>query len=196
MILNSAVGGRLATAGSVVIVNALRSISFEARDGDRIGLVGTNGSGKTTLLRVLSGVYPPTHGTIELEGHISPMFDVTLGMNLDATGLENIRTCGVLWGLSPREIDGRIEDIARFTELDAFLSVPVRAYSAGMRMRLAFAIATARDPDILLLDEAIGAGDAIFFQKAFARLRELATRSNILFVASHSDSVIRQLCNK
>ena len=190
------VGGRFAQGRAAVVVNALRNVTFEAHDGDRIGLVGPNGAGKTTLLRVLSGVYPPTRGTVDVHGQISPMFNVMLGMDMDATGYDNIRICGVLWGMTRKEIDERFDGIAEFTEIGPFLNMPLRTYSAGMRLRLAFAIATARDPDILLLDEAIGAGDAVFFQKAFGRLKAMVHRSNILVVATHSDDIIRQICNK
>ena len=196
LILGSTVGGPFARAGDRVVVNALKSISMDLCDGDRIGLVGANGSGKTTLLRVLSGVYAPTAGTVEVQGRVSPLFDLTLGMSLDATGFENITMCGVVWGLKRKEIDARLDAIADFTELGGYLSMPVRTYSAGMKLRLAFAIATAQNPEILLLDEAISAGDQAFSQKAFARLKSLVRQSNILVVASHTDEVIRELCNK
>jgi len=194
--LLGSVGGGFTTAGSHVIVNALRDVSFEAHDGDRIGLIGRNGSGKTTLLRVLSEVYPPTRGTVEVSGRVSAMLDAQLGMSMDATGYENVRMCGVLWGLTREEINASTEDIRTFTELDEYLTMPVRTYSAGMRLRLAFAIATLRQPDILLLDEVIGVGDAAFYEKAYARLRSLVERSRILFVASHANSILEDLCNK
>jgi ABC-2 type transport system ATP-binding protein/lipopolysaccharide transport system ATP-binding protein len=117
-------------------------------------------------------------------------------MSMDATGIENIRMCGILWGLTRREIDTHMDEIMNFTELGGYLNMPVRTYSAGMRLRLGFAIATAQDPEILLLDEAIGAGDAIFMEKAFARLQNLAHRSRILVVASHAEDIIHKLCNK
>jgi ABC-2 type transport system ATP-binding protein/lipopolysaccharide transport system ATP-binding protein len=195
-ILGRAVGGRFAQSGAHVIVNALKSVSFDAHDGDRIGLVGQNGSGKTTLLRVLSGVYPPTAGTVAINGRVSPMFDHSLGMASDATGIENVRICGALWGLTRRQIEASLDDVIEFTELGDYLKMPVRTYSQGMQLRLAFAIATLREPDILLLDEVIGVGDASFYQKALARLMKLVKQSRILFVASHSKDIIRQLCNK
>lgn len=190
------VGGNFASEGSHVIIHALKDVSFEAHAGDRIGLIGGNGSGKTTLLRVLSGVYPPTRGSIEVQGRISPMLDTQLGMSMDATGLENIRMCGVLWGLTREEIEAGVDDVAGFTELGEYLKVPVRTYSAGMRLRLAFAIATLRHPDILLLDEVIGVGDAAFFGKAYRRLQGLIERSRILFVASHTNKILEDLCTK
>jgi ABC-2 type transport system ATP-binding protein/lipopolysaccharide transport system ATP-binding protein len=196
LVLGSTIGGRFAHSHHHLVTNALKNISFEVRQGDRIGLVGANGSGKTTLLRVLSGVYAPTSGSIDVDGQVSPLFDVALGMSMDATGIENIRMCGILWGLTHREIDDHFDEIVEFTELGDYLNMPVRTYSAGMRLRLAFAIATARDPEILLIDEAIGAGDAIFMEKAFARLENLAHRSSILIVASHAEGIIHKLCNK
>jgi len=195
-LLGKAVGGKFVQSGTHVIVNALKHISFEALDGDRIGFVGHNGSGKTTLLRVLAGVYTPTGGSSEVKGRVSPMLDASLGMSNDATGLENIRICGMLWGLTGKEIDTSFDDIAEFTELGDYLKMPVRTYSAGMRLRLAFAIATVRDPDILLLDEVIGVGDANFYQKALDRLLAMVQKSRILCVASHTDSIIQKLCNK
>jgi ABC-type polysaccharide/polyol phosphate transport system ATPase subunit len=195
LFLRKAVGGQMVAEGAHVVVHALRDVSFTAEDGDRIGLIGSNGSGKTTLLRALADIYPPTAGAVKVSGHVSPMFDISLGMNEDATGWENVRMCGMLWGLTPAQIENSREDIAKFTELGD-LNLPVRIYSQGMQLRLAFAIVTVREPEILLLDESIGVGDANFFEKAFARLKGQIGRSRILVVASHSDSMIRQLCNK
>lgn len=196
LILSRTVGGRIGEIGSYVVVNALKNIDLELRDGDRVCLIGNNGSGKTTLLRVLSQVYPPTQGHIHVEGHVSAMFEATLGMGMDATGLENIRTCGMLWGLTRDQIEDSIDEICDFTELGEYLNMPLRTYSTGMMMRLAFAIATVRDPEILLLDEVIGVGDAVFFKKAFARIRTLVAKSRILVIASHAVPIIRDLCNK
>ena len=196
MVFSRTIGGRFAKEGSRVIVSAVHNINFEAHDGDRIALVGNNGSGKTTLLRVLSGVYPPTRGAIRVAGRVSPMFDAMLGMTAEATGYENIWVCGKIWGLSPAQIRSSIDEIADFTELGNYLSLPVRTYSTGMALRLAFAIATVRDPEILLLDEVIGVGDATFFEKAFNRLKNVAKRARILVVASHADEILRHLCEK
>jgi ABC-type polysaccharide/polyol phosphate transport system ATPase subunit len=195
-LLGKAIGGQLAPQGSHVVVRALKNVSFAAHDGDRIGLVGQNGSGKTTLLRVLSGTYPPSAGTIEIDGRVSPMLDNMLGMEPDATGLENIRICGLLRGMTSRQIDESMDDIVGFTELGDYLKMPVRSYSSGMLLRIAFAVATVPHAEILLIDEAIGVGDEHFFQKAFARLRGLVSRSRVLVVASHSQQVIRTLCNR
>ena len=159
VLIGRAVGGRFGKVGGTVVINALKNVTFDAREGDRIGLVGRNGSGKTTLLRVLADIYPPTRGSLHVDGRVSPMLDASLGMTADATGLENVRICGVLWGLSPAQIEASLDDVAEFTELGEYLQVPVRAYSAGMLLRLAFAIATLREPDVLLLDEVIAVGD-------------------------------------
>jgi ABC-2 type transport system ATP-binding protein/lipopolysaccharide transport system ATP-binding protein len=195
-LLRKAVGGKFAQAGTNLIINALNDVSIELRDGERVGLIGQNGAGKTTLLRVLAGVYPPTSGSVRVVGRVSPMFDISLGMSPDATGIENIRVCGALWGLSRAEIAAGIDDIVEFTELGDYLEIPVRTYSAGMLLRLSFAIATLRQPEILLLDEIIGVGDASFQAKAKARLQKIVSRAQILVVSSHSDLIIRDLCEK
>jgi ABC-2 type transport system ATP-binding protein len=195
-VLGRTIGGRFAQAGSHITVKALKNLTFEAHDGDRIALVGDNGSGKSTLLRVASRVYPPTSGHISITGNISPLFDATLGMSMDATGLENIQIAGTIWGMTRAQIRNSVDDIAEFTELGDYLKVPVRTYSNGMLLRLAFAIATARDPEVLLIDEIIGVGDAVFFGKAFTRLQNLAQRSRILMIAGHQDDLLRLLCDK
>lgn len=195
-LLGRAIGGRFAESNSHVIVNALRNIDLEAHDGDRIALVGDNGSGKSTLLRVIARVYPSTSGTATIIGEVSPMFDATLGMSMDATGLENIQIAGTIWGMTRAQIKASIGDIVEFTELGDYLKFPIRTYSNGMMMRLAFAIATMREPEILTIDEIIGVGDATFFEKAFARLLRLVERSRILIIAAHQDDMLRRLCNK
>jgi ABC-2 type transport system ATP-binding protein len=195
-LLRKAVGGKFAQTGHNLLINALTDVSLEVRDGERIGLVGQNGAGKTTLLRVLAGVYPPTSGTVQVIGRVSPMFDISLGMSPDATGIENIKVCGALWGLSRADIAAGIDDITEFTELGDYLKIPVRTYSAGMLLRLSFAIATLRQPEILLLDEVIGVGDASFMAKAKSRLQQIASRAQILVISSHSDDIIRAFCDK
>ncbi len=195
-LLNRAVGGQLAQQGSHVVVHALKNVSFEAHDGDRIGLVGQNGAGKSTLLRVLSGTYPPSGGIVDVQGRVSPMLDNTLGMDADATGFENIRMCAMLRGMTARQVDESMDDIVAFTELGDYLKMPVRSYSSGMLLRLAFAVATVPHAEILLIDKSIGVGDEHFFQKAYTRLNALVSRSRILVVASHSQAMIRKLCNR
>lgn len=177
-------------------VRALDGITFEVRDGDRLGLIGPNGAGKTTLLRVLAGVYPPTAGTVDVRGRVSSMLTTTLGMDMDDTGLENIATIGMFFGMSPGEIREKTEEIATFCELGDYLTLPVRMYSSGMLVRLAFAIATAIDPEVLLLDEGLGAGDASFVDRAKKRVDALIARSSILVIATHADTLIREMCNR
>lgn len=183
-------------APDAVLVSALKNVSVEIEHGDRIALIGKNGSGKTTLLRVLAGVYEPILGTVERTGKVSALFDLTLGMNPEATGYENIRTRGLYLGLSPREIEMRTDDITSFSDLGTSLSRPVRTYSTGMMLRLAFAISTCVQPEILLLDEWIGVGDAAFLAKAEERLNSLVDQSSVLVLASHSPNLLRRFCTK
>ncbi len=190
-------GGRISRdAGDRVCVQALRDVSFRIDHGDRVGLIGANGAGKTTLLRVLAGVYEPTGGIVRREGHVSPLFDATLGMDMEATGYENIILRGLFLGFSPREIRTRTEEIAEFTELGDYLAMPVRSYSTGMMLRLAFAVSTCIDPEILLIDEWIGVGDAHFLDKAERRMERLVDRSRILVIASHAPDLIRRTCTR
>lgn len=195
-LLGRAIGGRFADTGSHVVVNALKNVDLDMHDGDRVALVGDNGSGKSTLLRVISHVYPPSGGTATIIGKVSPMFQTTLGMSMDATGLENIQIAGTIWGMSRAQIRNSVDDIVDFTELGDYLKFPVRTYSNGMMLRLAFAIATVREPEILAIDEVIGVGDASFFEKAFKRLLKLVERSRILIIAAHQDDMLRRVCNK
>jgi len=188
-------GGGISTKNGVVI-QALENLTLSIEDGDRIGLVGHNGSGKSTLLRLLAGVYAPTAGTIEIEGKISSLLSPGLGMDMEDTGFENIVNIGVMLGLSVKEIQSQRDEIAAFTELGEYLALPVRTYSSGMMLRLAFAAVTVIDPDILLLDEGLGAGDARFADRAQARVNELMGRARILVIASHSEGMIADLCNK
>lgn len=183
-------------AGKMVIVEALRGVSLELRDGDRLGLVGPNGAGKSTLLKVLAGLYEPTEGTIEREGHTTTLFDLSLGMDQDATGYENIRLMLALRQLGRGHCDELVAKIAEFSELQDYLNIPVRTYSSGMIARLGFSIATATDPEVLLIDEVLGAGDQYFVKKAMRRIQDLTQQSRILVLASHSTEMIRAFCNK
>ncbi len=194
--LRAGTGGRIHADAKAVMIEALRAIDFEIEDGDRIGLIGPNGAGKTTLLRTLAGVYHPTAGTLEIEGRLVPMLSVGIGMYEDASGYENIRNLGVALGMMPEEIEAKYDEIAAFTELGEYLELPVYTYSAGMRTRLSFAVATAIEAEILLLDEVISAGDASFVHKASARFRQLLQRTRILVLASHSPQWIAESCNK
>jgi ABC-2 type transport system ATP-binding protein/lipopolysaccharide transport system ATP-binding protein len=182
------------TGHGATVVQALDRVSFTLNHGDRVGLVGHNGAGKTTLLRVLAGIYEPNEGRVEIEGSIAPLFDITLGMDPESSGYENIMLRGLFLGLTDREIHDRLDDISAFTELGDFLKLPIRTYSAGMRMRLAFAVATSIHPDILLLDEGIGAGDAGFLQKAKQRLDDFTSKAAIIVLASHSEDLLSRMC--
>jgi ABC-type polysaccharide/polyol phosphate transport system ATPase subunit len=194
-----AVGGLLRRpndSANRVVVRALDNVSLQIRHGDQIGIVGHNGAGKSTMLRVLAGIYEPSGGSIRISGHVSPLFNTSPGLDTDDTGYENIVTCGLLLGMSRGEIERKIPDIEAFTELSDYLALPVRTYSTGMLVRLGFAIATAIDPEILLLDEGLGAGDARFASRAAERVQALIKRSSIMVLASHSDDLIRQMCNR
>jgi ABC-2 type transport system ATP-binding protein len=195
--LHAGTGGVLShDAHHRTFVRALSQISFTLQQGDRLGLIGGNGAGKSTLLRVLAGVYEPTRGRVRVVGQVTPLFDISHGLDLDATGYDNIRIRAAYLGRSRREIDGLIDEIADFTELGDYLDLPMRTYSAGMMLRLAFGVATTVRSEVLLLDEWIAVGDLGFLEKAQERASSFVSHSNVLVVASHSESVIRRLCNK
>lgn len=192
----SRVGGRVSkNEGSFQFVQALDDISFSLKQGDRLGLVGHNGAGKTTLIRVLAGIYEPTRGSLHVVGRKVPMFDIGLGMDEEASGYENIRTRGLILGLSPQEIDERIPEIAAFAELGDYLELPIRTYSSGMLLRLVFSIAVSIHGDIILMDEWIAVGDAQFRKKTHDRLQEMTMRSGIVVLASHDHGLLRDTCN-
>jgi lipopolysaccharide transport system ATP-binding protein len=196
-VLQYTTGGRIGlSANQRVVVSAINDVSLVAEHGEHIGLIGHNGAGKSTLLRAVAGVYEPVLGTISVCGRVASLIDLTLGMDMEASGYENIGIRCLLLGLAPEEIDTLIDDIAEVTELGDFLAMPVRTYSSGMVLRLAFAISTAITPDILLMDEWIGAGDASFIRKAQARLQSLLGRTGILFIASHSESIVKDNCSR
>tara|TARA_R110001606_G_scaffold227054_1_gene375154 strand:+ start:31 stop:798 length:768 start_codon:yes stop_codon:yes gene_type:complete len=188
-------GGNISLDNKVV-VKALENISLTINEGDRVGIVGHNGSGKSTLLRVLAGVYEPTAGSIEIEGKISALLSPGLGMAMEDSGFENIVNIGVMLGLTMKDILSRKDEIAEFTELGQYLALPIRTYSSGMMLRLAFAVVTIINPDILLLDEGLGAGDARFAKRAQDRVQSMMQRANIMVIASHSEGIIADMCNK
>jgi lipopolysaccharide transport system ATP-binding protein len=194
--LFQALGGKLSARHRTVIVRALNDIDLSLEDGDRLGIIGANGSGKTTLLRVIAGVYPPSRGGARIEGTISSFTDITLGMDPEATGWENIRFRCAFMGISFSEANRLAPTIAEFCELGDYLDLPTRTYSTGMYLRLAFAISTSVEPDILIMDEMISAGDAQFMEKAEARLREVVGKANILALASHDMQLVHSMCNK
>lgn len=178
------------------ILNALSGINLTLRDGDRYALIGPNGAGKSTLLRVLAGIYPPTYGEASIVGRVGALLTVGLGMRDDVSGYDNIAFGLMLMGVEPGEIEAKRQGIVDFAELDELIHLHVGAYSAGMRTRLGFAIATAIDPEILILDEIFGTGDAAFYRKAEARMTELLSRARILVFASHSPEMLTRFCDK
>lgn len=190
-------GGQLASdANQRIVVEALRNISVRISSGDRVALVGSNGAGKTTLLRVMAGIYEPMAGVVESTGRISPMFDIGLGIDNELSGYDNIRLRGRLLGLSSSEIEERIPEIVKFTQLGDYLDLPLRTYSSGMMTRLTFAVATCFAPEILLMDEWIVAGDAAFMAQAEKRIASFVSQASILVLASHSSEICRRWCNK
>lgn len=196
-ILSRGSAGRIARdANDRITVDALRDISLSLERGDRLALIGSNGAGKTTLLRTMAGIYEPVSGTVEVNGRISPMFDISLGIDSDLSGYDNIRLRGLLLGLSSREIEQRLPLIVDFTELGDYLDMPVRTYSSGMMLRLTFAVATCYEPEVLLMDEWIMAGDAHFMTKARERVETFIQKASILVLASHNLEVCRRWCNK
>jgi ABC-2 type transport system ATP-binding protein/lipopolysaccharide transport system ATP-binding protein len=194
-LIASATGGRIGfDTKRHVSIQALENISLDLTDGARIGLVGHNGAGKSTLLRVLAGIYEPQSGTVDIQGKITPLFDIGLGMDMMSTGYENILLRGLYLGLSRKNIQARIAEIAEFSELGGFLDMPLHSYSAGMHARLAFSISTCVEPQILLMDEGIGTSDSAFLNKARARLAGFADQASIVVIASHRESLLRDLC--
>ena len=195
-LLHRGTGGRIVHgAANRLRVRALEDVSLALKHGDRVGLVGSNGAGKTTLLRVLAGAYEPTRGRVERRGRTASLLNVSLGIDAEATGYENIMTRGLFLGLRPEQVRARVDDIAAFTELGEYLAMPVHTYSAGMRLRLAFAVCTSFDPEILLMDEWLGIGDRAFVEKAKHRLEQFVERAGILVLASQNTSLLQRVCS-
>jgi len=191
-----AAGGAIGrNESNTVMVEALKDINLHLQDGDRVGLVGHNGAGKSTLLRLLSGIYEPTRGSAVVRGRVAPVFDLGVGMDPEISGYENIIIRGLFLGQTRKAINRKMDEIAEFSELGDYLAMPLRTYSTGMRIRLALGVVTSIDPEILLLDEGIGAVDAAFMAKARSRLVEMVKRSGILVFASHSNEFLAQLCD-
>ena len=196
-LVSAATGGVLtAQRGGHISIEALKNLNLEISAGDRLGIMGHNGSGKSTLLRLLSGIYEPSSGKIERSGSIASLVDISLGINAESTGRENIFLRGKLMGLSKKEIDEKIDEIIEFSELGDYINLPVRIYSSGMLLRLAFSVSTSITADILIMDEWLSVGDGAFAERASNRLRELVDSSEILVIASHTRSLIEETCNK
>lgn len=196
-IIRAASGGRIASnMGGHLQIRAIDNINFEFREGDRVGIQGHNGAGKSTLLRVLAGCYEPTSGTIISHGRIASLLDISIGFEPESTGYENIFLKGLLMGLSPKQIRNKIEEIVDFSGLGNFIEMPLRTYSSGMSMRLAFSISTNIEAEIILMDEWLSVGDSEFVEKAEKRLNALIKRTPILVIASHSKDLIKNICTR
>ena len=195
-VFNFSIGGAISkdSKGNTNIV-ALKDICLDIKEGDRVGILGHNGAGKSTLLRVLSGAYIPQHGEINIEGRTSALFNSNLGIDPSATGYENIILRGLVLGFTKKKIQDCVKEVADFSGLGPFLDMPLRTYSEGMILRLAFSINTCIEPDILLMDEWLGAGDKEFIVKAEKKLNSLVDQSSILIIASHEVQRIRDLCD-
>jgi lipopolysaccharide transport system ATP-binding protein len=196
-LVSAATGGVLtAQKGGHLSIEALKNIDLEIVAGDRIGIVGHNGSGKSTLLRLLSGVYEPSSGKIKRSGTVSSLVDISLGINGENTGRENIFLRGKLMGLTKKEIDQKIDEIIEFSELGDYINLPVRIYSSGMLLRLAFSVSTSITADILIMDEWLSVGDGAFAERSSQRLKNLVDESEILVIASHTRELLEETCNK
>lgn len=195
-VLNVATGGRILKDSKFTEVEALKNINLDIKEGDRVALIGHNGSGKTTLLRVLAGVYTPIVGNITIKGKVTSLLDSMLGMDDEATGIENIKLRGLFLGIHPKKMKLLIDDIIEFSELGDFINMPVRTYSSGMILRLAFSISTCTKSEILLMDEWISVGDELFRKKAEKRLQEFIYQSGILVIATHDYELAKRVCTK
>lgn len=196
-LMQAATGGRMGSnEQGHVVVRALQNIYLDLKEGDRLGVVGHNGAGKSTLLRVISGVYEPIEGVIDIQGKVTSMIDLSLGMDGEATGIENIYLRGALLGFNRQWLSSKVDDIIDFAGLGDFIRMPLRTYSTGMQMRLAFSISTLAQPEILLMDEWLTVGDADFQEKAQHRLQEIVNKSSILVIATHSLGLVEKVCNR
>lgn len=177
-------------------VHALRDFTLHVRPGERLGVIGHNGSGKSTLLKTIAGIYPVESGTVEVEGKIKSLFDLSLGFDMESTGRQNILYRGLLLGATPEEIAAKEQEIIDFSELGEFIDFPIRSYSSGMLVRLAFSVSTSLAGEILLLDEVIGAGDISFMQKAQKRMLNLIDAAEIMVFVTHDLSMAQKVCNR
>jgi ABC-type polysaccharide/polyol phosphate transport system ATPase subunit len=195
-ILNIATGGLIKKDTKRVFVDALSNVSFSLEKGDRLALIGHNGAGKSTLLRVLAKVYEPTFGNVIIEGKANCLFDLMMGLDLELNGYENIILRGRISGLSKKEAMNLIPSVEEFSELGHFMNMPIKSYSSGMQIRLAFGIITSMFCEILLIDEIINVGDAQFVNKARMQIGKLINQADILVLSTHDFNTIKDLCNK
>lgn len=195
-LVNMATGGRLIKDSSSITVEALKDVSFKLEKGDRLAILGHNGAGKSTLLKVLAKIYEPSQGRVKVNGRMNCLFDIMMGMDHELNAYENIMLRGLILGLSKQEIRKIIPDVAEFSELGDFLKLPIKTYSAGMKVRLAFGIITNVFSEVLLIDEIVGVGDANFMEKAKVRMESLVYKSDFVVLSTHDTKVVRDLCNK
>jgi lipopolysaccharide transport system ATP-binding protein len=196
-VLNAAAGGIVERRhDGVVVVRGLQGINLKIAAGDRVGLIGHNGAGKTTLLRVLSGIYHPTAGRAAICGEVTSLINISLGIDPESTGRENILLRSAMMGLSPSQARERMDEIISFSGLENFIDMPFRTYSSGMQLRLAFSVSTCIRPEILIMDEWLGVGDSDFKERAEKRLKEVVSSTEILVLASHSIQLLEENCNR
>jgi ABC-type polysaccharide/polyol phosphate transport system ATPase subunit len=195
-LLNMATGGRLNLASTNIMVEALRDVSFQLKKGDRLALLGHNGAGKSTLLKVLAQIYEPTQGSVNVQGQVNCLFDIMMGMDHELNGYENIMLRGLILGLAKQETRKMIPQVEEFGELGDFMKMPIKTYSAGMKLRLAYGIITSIHSEILLIDEIVNVGDASFMQKAKERLEGMVDQADIMVLSTHDTAIVREFCNK
>ena len=193
---SASTGANFKRIGNRYVAAALDGVSLTLEPGDRVGLIGHNGSGKTTLLRVLAGTLEPTRGSALIVGRIASLMSTTFGFDQAQTGRENILRRAMMMRMRTHEIEGKIDEIIEFADIGAYIDMPMSTYSAGMRARLGFAITTAMNADITIMDEWIGAGDARFSQRAQERLKKTLENTQILVLASHKHGLLNKVCNK
>ncbi len=191
-----ATGGKLGKESGTISVEALQDVSFHLDKGDRLGLIGHNGAGKSSLLKVLADIYEPTKGKVKMKGRINCLFDIMMGMEPEMNGYENIRLRAIILGISDQEIQKITPDIEAFAELGDFMKMPIKTYSSGMKLRLAYGIITSVPSEILLIDEIVNVGDAAFVEKAKARMKNFVHQSDIMVLSTHDTNMVREFCNK
>ncbi len=195
-LISVATGGRLNRDSGSIVVEALNDVSLKLEKGDRLALIGHNGAGKSTLLKVLANIYEPTKGIVNVQGSTNCLFDIMMGMDHELNGYENITIRGMILGLSKSEIRKIIPQVEEFSELSDFMKMPIKSYSAGMKVRLAFGIITSVYSEILLIDEIVNVGDANFVEKAKAQMKNLIHQADFMVLSSHDTNIVGELCNK
>ena len=194
--LINAIGSNVNSIDNTVYVKALDNVNLEINEGERVGLIGHNGAGKSTMLKLLSGIYEPTEGVMHVKGYTSSLTDITMGMDPENSGYDNIIMRCILMGMTFKQAKDKVKEIIDFSELSEYIDLPTRTYSTGMYMRLAFTIATSIAPDILIMDEMIGAGDASFIEKAKIRSMALIEQTKIMVISSHDMNIMRDICTR